>query len=223
MVKKATETPTPGIPPAILADQPLEPETFNDGLPLPKLIVFDLDYTLWPFWIDTHVTPPLKAKDGNSKAVDRWGEYFAFYPDVPSILLAAYSHHIPLATASRTQAPDLAHSLLKILHLPPLPSSRSSTSSTSANAPRKRALDIFAHHQIFPGDKRQHFTKLQKLTGTSYEEMLFFDDEARNRNVESLGVVMWLVPNGVSRGEIDKGVREWRRRNGREEREGYFG
>ena len=72
MVKKATETPTPGIPPAILADQPLEPETFNDGLPLPKLIVFDLDYTLWPFWIDTHVTPPLKAKDGNSKAVDRY-------------------------------------------------------------------------------------------------------------------------------------------------------
>lgn len=38
-------------------------------------------------------------------------------------------------------------------------------------------------------------------------------------NVESLGVVMLLVGNGVSVGEVDRGVREWRRRKGREARE----
>ena len=49
--------------------------------------------------------------------------------------------------------------------------------------------------------------------------MLFFDDEMRNRNVEALGVVMCLVRDGVSWGEVERGIREWRRRNGREGRE----
>lgn len=40
--------------------------------------------------------------------------------------------------------------------------------------------------------------------------MLFFDDERRNLNVESLGVVMHLVLNGVSMAEVDGGVRAWR-------------
>ena len=94
--------------------------------------------------------------------------------------------------------------MLRLLHVP------------DADGKKKKAIDYFDYLEIYPGSKITHFTKLQKATGLRFEDMLFFDDEARNRNVETLGVSMYLVRDGVSRGEIDKGVREWRKKHGHE-------
>lgn len=183
-------------------------------------MVFDLDYTLWPFWVDTHVTPPFKPLSGSkagTAAKDRYGQELSFYHGVPAVLAACWNRGIKLGAASRTCTPDLAIELLGLLSIDISP-------EDSKDKDKMRAKDMFANMQIYPGSKVRHMAKLQKALGVEYKDMLFFDDEARNRDTErELGVCFSLVRDGVDVGVIDEGVRRWRKARkleGRKEDEG---
>jgi magnesium-dependent phosphatase 1 len=121
---------------------------------------------------------------------------------------------IKIAAASRSTTPELAREMLKLLRVTTKPILEQN--AKSSNAATVKAIEYFDEVQIYPESKISHFEQIEDATKISYEEMLFFDDESRNREVEQLGVVMWLVKDGVCNDEIDKAVLSWRKRNKRE-------
>ncbi|KAJ7328758.1 magnesium-dependent phosphatase-1 [Mycena albidolilacea] len=165
----------------------------------PKLVAFDLDYTLWNLWIDTHVTGPLR-KSGDA-VVDAHGVPVEFYSDVPDILRRLRGQGVLIAACSRTHAPPMARQALQLLRVP-----------GNDDEAEKPAIELFDDLQIYPGSKLTHFRALHAKTGIPYKQMLFFDDEPRNREVEKLGVVFHLTPTGVDNATFDAGVEAWKKR-----------
>ncbi|KAK9499444.1 hypothetical protein O3M35_002476 [Rhynocoris fuscipes] len=150
---------------------------------IPKLVVFDLDYTLWPFWVDTHVTPPFRKSNG--KVVDSRGATIKFYPEVPQILQKLSDMNITIGVASRTSEIAGAEQLCELFGW----------------------NKYFTYKEIYPGCKVAHFNQFKKKTGFEFHDMLFFDDESRNiTDLTKINVTSILVKNGMTLKVLDEGL-----------------
>ncbi|KAI9141302.1 magnesium-dependent phosphatase-1 [Paraphysoderma sedebokerense] len=164
---------------------------------MPKVIVFDIDYTLWPLWIDTHSSgPPFKQNDSGNGVLDRSNYLIQFYPHVPMILnyLRNEFPEIKLCLASRTNEPKWTRAVLELITI----STDQPSARTSSHSSPKRAISYFPYQEIYPGSKLTHFRQLSSKTKEDFETMLFFDDEYRNiKEVSSLGVSCWHVDEDI--------------------------
>lgn len=153
----------------------------------PKIIVFDLDYTLWPFWIDTHVTPPFR-KGKQNKIIDVCGRTVHHYSDVPNVLKQLSEEGYELGVASRTSEIKGAKQLLDLFGW----------------------KKYFNYVEIFPGSKITHFSNIQKSSHADYKDILFLDDEVRNiMEVGKLGVYAVLIKDGVSRCVVEDALQSF--------------
>lgn len=164
----------------------------------PKAVVFDLDYTLWPCWCDTHISTPLKSLS-NETVVDRYGYELSFYKDVGAIFEDLLANGVVIISASRTSAPSVARKLLKLLHLIGKP-----------------AMEHFDHMEWGTFSKKKHISSaLQMYPEIEFTDLILYDDEMRNRDVEQLGCVFAHVPNeqhGLTMSVYKRGLTEWRKR-----------
>nr|ODN90411.1 magnesium-dependent phosphatase-1 [Cryptococcus depauperatus CBS 7855] len=200
----------------------------NDPNAFPLLVAFDLDYTLWDLWIDMHIVPPLKRLgDLLNQLVDRRGQNLSFYPEVPLVLAELKRRRIHIAAASRTSAPQIAHEALSLLllegeeggdHMKALSYFNTVCHFNQSVSTLSYSILIRSESsklEIYPGSKLRHFREIHRKTGIPYSQMLFFDDEHRNFEVEALGVTMQLVPHtGTDRRLWGEGLAKWRKRRG---------
>ncbi|XP_066147339.1 magnesium-dependent phosphatase 1-like [Euwallacea fornicatus] len=165
---------------------PIVAETSRMKVDKLKIIVFDLDYTLWPFWIDTHVSPPFKKHNGG--VVDTYGAAVKYYSEVPEVLKILTELGYEIGIASRTSEIRAANQLLDLFNW----------------------NKYIKYKQIFPGCKVTHFSNIKEQSKREYDEMLFFDDESRNiRDLNKVGVVSILVKNGVTMHAVEQGIKNY--------------
>lgn len=165
-------------------------DVLDKKIPGLELIVFDLDYTLWPFWVDTHVSPPFK-KRSDGTIVDRSNRKVKCYEEVPNVLSTLKSLGYKMAIASRTSAIQDANDLIE----------------------KFGWSSYFDYKQIYPGCKKTHFSEIKKDSRLSYDQMIFFDDESRNiSDLTSVGVMSILVDDGVHFDLVKNALRKFQLR-----------
>ncbi|KAL5984956.1 hypothetical protein ACLOJK_038793 [Asimina triloba] len=142
---------------------------------LPRLVVFDLDYTLWPFyWYDM-------PSNSIAFSIPRYACYLeipnecrsrrempSLYPQAKGILYALKDKGIDLAIASRSPTSDIAKTFLNKLEM----------------------QSMFVAQEVFSSwtHKTEHFQRIHRRTGVPFKSMLFFDDE--DRNIKAMATTM---------------------------------
>jgi magnesium-dependent phosphatase 1 len=153
-------------------EDPVPPARIKEKVP--DLVVFDLDFTVWPF--DCHKERHMPFTVAEQKIVDACGRDASPYPDIPGIITELVERGIPVAYASRNPSVDQLEALLRAIAI--APKNRPDINNLWDVLPSQDYIQ--AYSSGLSRAKTKHFTALQRITGVPYSKMLFFDDDRTN-------------------------------------------
>ena len=177
---------------------------------VPALVVFDADYTLWPFDCDKDAMPPFyEEPPAPCGPYDRYGRLSAPYIAVPHIIASLVDSGIPIAIASRNPSAGPVSELLRAITVRP------GTKPEITNIWEALPSPLYFHAYSSGGygkGKDRHFVTLRALTGIPFTEMLFFDDLPENiACAKAMGVTSVLITKeGLTINAFKEGLAEWR-------------
>ena len=165
------------------------------------LIVFDCDYTLWPFDCDKEVIAPFSYMGGG--IVDVWSRPANPYPEVRAVFQYIIEHNMSFAIASRNPSADSIAQLLACII--PVDGDKSIWSMLPAGC-------FHAYSSGTAKAKTAHFKRISQATGRPLSDMVFFDDLPENVQVaSSQGVTCVLLGQrtGLTMAAFKCGLEAW--------------
>lgn len=188
---------------ALLARQPLPipsppkppppPPKPPSKAPMPRMVVFDLDFTLWrPELYQLSSGPPFTASSDGA-VLTRRGERMELFPAARAALRELADAGVPVAIASRASEREWAAEIMRLM--------RVDDARTMADVIGSAPVVIQG------GSKVKHLKHISAESKVPLAEMLFYDNERSNiQEVEKLGVTCAYCPRGMTEEVYREGV-----------------
>jgi len=166
--------------------------------PVPKLVAFDLDGTLWnPEMYELWGGAPFR-RDKEGRVYDSANQRIDLIGATADILRELATDPkwkgTQVAYVSRTEYPERAIPCLKAFII----------------AEATSMFDLAPHQEIYPGSKTSHFKKISRASGIDFEEMIFFDNERWNiTDCSPLGITCVYTPEGLTRRHWEEGLKRY--------------
>lgn len=164
----------------------------------PAAVVFDLDYTLWPWWCDCHISSPVRSING-SQLADSSGLSLKLYDDISSIIKELHKKGVVMIGASRTATPEIATEILNLFEIGGKP-----------------MIQYFDALQWGQHSKIKHIQRASVELGLEKEleegSFILFDDESRNGDVSSINCHFALIDDcdkGLTREVFEQAMTRW--------------